>query len=146
MGTIKEIWTKYKTWLITAIVGGSFSTLIYIGTLVFQDTKFYKKFDDTNRLKEKLINEVLPSMDSIANFRYKIVMLNSYRLDSLEAYIEAEKIAKKKTRAIGLRYDEETERIYFRGIDGELRRVLKDSDTGYYFYRDDDDKKRYVNL
>lgn len=46
MATRKQIWNQYKGWIIASIVGGTFSFLVYIGTLIVQDTAWYHQEEE----------------------------------------------------------------------------------------------------
>lgn len=44
--TRKEIWNGYKGWILTTIIGSTLTTIIYMGTLVIQDTDWYHQEEE----------------------------------------------------------------------------------------------------
>lgn len=142
----KSIWAKWKAY----IIAGIGSAIIYIGGLIIKDTKVYKDFKDVVEFGYNAKNVIIPKADSLHTYQNEEI---KYLWDDIDLLFEkltkldsnSNKWSKRTTFYVGLIYDEEKKKLFFRTTDKEMREVKVESETGFYYYRDSHDKKRYIN-
>lgn len=120
------------------IIGPLFTLIIFIAGLIIRDTDTYKEFrlvvDYGYYAKEVLIPR--------ANSTHK---WQDNKIKELEILIGQRYPEEQHSFSVGLRYDINKKRIFFRDEHKELRPILYEAETGFYYYRDMNDRKRYVN-
>ena len=133
---LSEIASKIKDVLF--IAGPIFSIIIFFGGLAIKNTETYKEFIKVVEYGYYAKEILLPKSDSIHAYQ-------DNKIKELEILIGQRFPSEQHTFSLGLRYDINKKRIYFRDEHKELRPVLYEGGTGFYYYRDSRDIKRYVN-
>lgn len=120
------------------IIGPLATFIFYMSWLIIKDTDLYKKIDQTIEFGYEAKLHIIPKSDSLN-------LWQNNQIEELKEVIDKVRPEERTQFAIGLRYDTEKKQMFFRDINKDLKPVFKEYETGYYFYRDDNDIKRYVN-
>lgn len=129
----------------TAFISGPVLMFLgYVTFLVIKDTDVYKEFENVVSFGYEAKNVIIPKSDSLNRYQNNEIEDLWFEVDDIQAKINTETI-RETSFQIGLRYDEATQKMYFKTIDKELREVKKDYEKNLYYYRDAQDEKRYVN-
>lgn len=116
--TRKEIWQGYKGWILTTVIGGTFTVIMYMGTLIIQDTDWYHQ-------EQELIDWYDGKSKSFAV---------GLRVEK-EFNDDGEPVINKKT-------GEQKTKLVYKAPDGEKYRAIYSEKGGYYYYVDDHGKTK----
>lgn len=129
---IKYTWLKWVFGLFS--VSGVMGVIVYVVTLVIQDTDVYKEFDKTSKFRIHVVRDILPKSDSTHNWQRQ-------QIQFLLKYVEEE--TTKDDFQVGLRYNISKGKLYFRDELKEYREIK--TDGGGDYYRNAKDIKVYIN-
>lgn len=129
----KEIEIGIKGIVVTMIVGAFGTGIGWVTTTLWENTSFHK----SEKAVEKLLQEHKEYKDSVNIYLGE----HNTRLILIEKHITKE--IEQKSFAVGLRYNEEENKMYYRTSDKKEREVHK-GNTGDY-YRDENDRIVYIN-